>query len=70
MKPHDALRAKRKSRKLLQAQLAELLGCSQPTISQLENGEAKPSGPLAIRIEDELGIKATSWWAEEAKRCA
>lgn len=53
---------------LSQHALAERLGCSQATVSQLERGQRAPSGRLAAEIERLTGgaIPAASWWASAA----
>lgn len=55
---------KRKERKLTQAELAQLVGCSQRAIAGYELGERKPSVPMAQRIGQELGFTWTSFFEE------
>ena len=51
------IRALRKTYKLSQAALAEKLGLTANTISQLENGRMKVSDKIADRIWDEFGTE-------------
>lgn len=48
--------ALRKVRGLSQAQLAEMAGCSQATISRIEKGEFHPRHELLKAIADALGV--------------
>jgi len=47
----DRLMAERKSRKLTQAQLGKLVGCSSSMISSLEAGRVKPSVEISLELE-------------------
>lgn len=46
--------------KLRQLDLAERLGCSQPTVSALLNGE-QPSLAVAVRAKQAFGIDPSDW---------
>ena len=59
------IRERRKANKLSQAALAEKLGLSPATISQLENGRLKISDRIADRIWDVFGVEITG---EEEKK--
>ena len=59
------IRELRKANKLSQAALAEKLGLSPATISQLENGRLKISDRIADRIWDVFGVEITG---EEEKK--
>lgn len=43
--------AERKSRKLTQAQLGKLVGCSAAMISAIESGRAKPGLEVSLQLE-------------------
>lgn len=47
---------------LTQRQLAQRLGVSASYINELLNGSKTPGLRLAIRIQDETGVEATSWF--------
>ena len=52
------IRTERKRRKLTQGQLAELLGMSRATISQIENGTVQDIGfRKVLRILEVLGLE-------------
>lgn len=53
-----ALQQARKDTGLTQAQLADLLDCSVQYVSEMERGHRRPSGMMAARIEDEVGLSA------------
>lgn len=55
---------KRKEKKLTQAELAQLVGCSQRAIAGYELEERKPSVQMAQRIGAVLGIKWTDFFEE------
>ena len=59
------IRELRKTYKLSQAALAEKLGLTANTISQLENGRMKISDRIADRIWDVFGVEITG--VEESK---
>lgn len=52
------LRKMRRAAKLSQSELGERVGCSQPTIHRIENGDGEPQGALRITV---------SKWLEEAR---
>ena len=56
---------KRKERKLTQAELAQLVGCSQRAIAGYELGERKPSVQMAMKIGEVLGFSWTRFYEEE-----
>lgn len=56
----------RLDRGLHQAQVAELLGINQASLSNLETGVRTPSLELAAKIEREFGIKAAEWIEQPA----
>ena len=56
---------KRKERKLTQAELAQMVGCSQRAIAGYELEERKPSVPMAQRIAAVLGFEWTRFYEEE-----
>lgn len=55
---------RRKELKLSQAELAQLLGCSQRAVAGWELGERKPSVPMAKRIGEVLGFDWTLFYEE------
>ena len=59
---------KRKERKLTQAELAQLVGCSQRAIAGYELDERKPSVQMAKRIGSELGFPWGSFYEDEEKK--
>lgn len=52
------IRAERKSKKMTQEQLAELIDCSPTHISHLENGSTKMSLSVFVSIVNALGVSA------------
>jgi putative transcriptional regulator len=50
------VREKRKEKKLTQAQLAEMVGVSQRSISFIETGWRNPSIGTAIKLANALGV--------------
>jgi len=56
---------KRKEKKLTQAELAQLVGCSQRAIAGYELEERKPSVQMAQRIGQALGFDWTQFYKEE-----
>jgi transcriptional regulator with XRE-family HTH domain len=64
----DRLRAWRAERGLSQPDVAELIGCSVPWVSQLERGLKLPGSiRLALAIERVTGIDADDWPTPERK---
>jgi len=62
---HDALTALRRARKqagLNQAELADLVGATNNTISRIERGQTLPSVAMAQRIAGALGATMDSIW--------
>jgi transcriptional regulator with XRE-family HTH domain len=55
----EALRACREARDLSQEQLAQMAGCSQCYLSQLELGDRWPSPRMLLRLADALGCTVT-----------
>jgi transcriptional regulator with XRE-family HTH domain len=55
-KPKTTIALVRKITGLYQKEMAELLGCSMPTIQSLEIGRLKPSVNMATRISLETGV--------------
>lgn len=55
---------KRKEKKLTQAELAQLVGCSQRAIAGYELRERRPSVPMAQRIGEILGFPWTQFFEE------
>lgn len=55
---------KRKEKKLTQAELAQLVGCSQRAIAGYELDTRKPSVPMAQRIGQTLEFPWTSFFEE------
>ena len=55
----------RKTKKLTQAELAQILGVSQRMVAACELGERRPSTGLARRIETELGLPWTAFFEDE-----
>lgn len=63
----DELKRARESKKLSQAQLAELVGASSPTISSLEQGaRTEPKFFLGKRLEKVLEVS----FSDEFKHCS
>lgn len=58
---------KRKEKKLTQAELAQMVGCSQRAIAGYELEERKPSVPMAQRIGQTLGFPWTRFYEDEEK---
>lgn len=58
----------RGERKMTQGELARATGVTQRMISAVERGERLPSVALAMRIEAELGIKWTAFFADPGSR--
>ena len=50
------LRQIRKARGLSQTALAQMVGCSQPTIAKIERGEANPTQDMIERIAAKLEV--------------
>ena len=61
----DIMVKKRKEKKLTQAELAQLLGCSQRAIAGYELDERKPSVAMAKRIGAELGFDWGRFYEDE-----
>jgi putative transcriptional regulator len=57
MKRNDALIKARKEKKLTQSALAELMECQKTTISNWENGYAKPKLSDAFKLSEILNKK-------------
>lgn len=47
----------RKKRNLLQTEIAELLGITQPQVSALESGRIQPIPKLVFKFEEVLGLE-------------
>lgn len=56
---------RRKELKLSQAELAQLLGCSQRAVAGWELGERTPSVPMAKKIASVLGFPWTEFYKDE-----
>ncbi len=52
-----AIRARRKSRKILQEDLAEIAGISERTLRDIENGTANPELSTLMKICGTLGLE-------------
>ena len=52
----DNLKAAREAKGLTQAELAEMVGVSQPAIAQYELGTRFPLIIIAVNIEEVLGV--------------
>ena len=50
----DAIRQKRKEKKLTLRQLAKMVGCSESAISQYENGKRCPDYEMLLKIAEAL----------------
>lgn len=61
----DIMVRKRKEKKLTQAELAQLVGCSQRAIAGYELEERKPSVPMAMRIGQVLEFAWTEFFQSE-----
>ncbi len=63
------LRSARRAADITQEQLAARLGCCGPFVTHMEKGRRRPSGALAMKLQEELGIpctrKAVEFWYEE-----
>lgn len=55
--PRTALKHKRQSLGLSQAQLAHEVGVTVTTISRIETGQCEPSAALLLNLADALGAK-------------
>lgn len=58
---------KRKEKKLTQAELAQLAGCSQRAIAGYELEERKPSVQMAMKIGEVLGFPWTRFFEDGGK---
>jgi transcriptional regulator with XRE-family HTH domain len=56
-----SLREGRHAIGLTQAQVAELVGCSDVYVSLMESGQRKPGRDLAVRIERLTGYPVAAW---------
>ena len=56
---------RRKELKLSQAELAQMLGCSQRAVAGWELGERRPSVPMAKKIGAVLGFNWTLFYDDE-----
>jgi len=72
--PRERLKAWREHRCLSQARAAELLGCDQTYVSQIELGKRTPDRPRSNAIQRETAdwpegpIRSTEWDEWEAKQ--
>ena len=62
------LRAARAQRGISQRELARVVGVSNGTISQIENGQTDPSFSLIMKILEGLNITITSFFQEREQR--
>jgi len=46
----------RKNKKLIQQELADMVGIQRPYLSELENGKNEPGGLLMLKIAKALGV--------------
>lgn len=49
-----------------QDDFARFIGCSQSELSKIANGLRRPNLALAVALEVHCGIRAVSWFLEEA----
>lgn len=56
----DWLKTNRDTAKMTQEELADRAGTKHPSISRLENGKAKPSRGMVLRIAKALGVDHTA----------
>lgn len=59
LKTHPLTAWRKANGKFAQQKLAELVGCSQAHLSEIENGNNKPSPQLTKRLHKVTGIPAT-----------
>lgn len=59
--PGKLLKARRRKRKMSQAELAALVHCDDSMISKYENGDRVPGLRTALRLEQVIGVKASLW---------
>lgn len=57
MSRKKTIRELRKEQGLTQAELGELLGCTQTCVGNWENGQRTPSLKMAGRIADTFGVR-------------
>lgn len=60
---HELIKAYRRSRKLNQTRLAELVGVKQQTVSAWENDATEPTSSNLRRIASELELTTSEWQA-------
>ena len=58
------LAAKRRERKLTQAELGDMIGIAQRTVAAYESGERRPSIEVAKRLGDALGFPWSALYEE------
>jgi transcriptional regulator with XRE-family HTH domain len=56
----------RKTKRMTQRELARRCDTTNTTISGIETGARDPSGPLALRIAQELGFDMKRFYEKEA----
>lgn len=54
------LRVKRAEKRLTQVRLAELVGGTQPQVSEWENDQSEPRNGQLVRLAEALGV-STDW---------
>ncbi len=55
----DAIRKKRKEKKLTIRQLASMIGCSESAVSQYETGKRCPDYEMLLKIAEALGTSVS-----------
>ena len=60
-----ALRKARKEKNLTQAEFADLLGISLPTLQRYEQGIRRPSSQMVDRIRMKSGIDLSASWLDD-----
>jgi DNA-binding XRE family transcriptional regulator len=56
---------RRKERNLTQVELAKIVNVSNRTISDIERGYKNPSGRLAMKLSDVLGVDMRKFFEDE-----
>jgi len=55
----------RKQKGLTQEKLAEIVGITRPYLSEIENGNYAPGGPLILKIAKSLGVSVEDIFSDD-----